>query len=1116
MAQRVHEFRATITEGHTDIPILGNEYTKGLPNSIKRPFSGGIRVDDNKLLPLTEIPATLTKSSQKHIFRLRAGCYLPGLDLTFVPGGIKWCIALEDCADVQVDFIYRDKRPDEFFQALEEWGTVRPVKESSCEPFILHVTCKLRADRKPVFMDARLYREEEKPMQEAPAGVYVDPTDAVADGVQHTDQNNQRVRCAQKVEIFSLIHDAGREHVCQWFADVVSRARNPAGGFHAFDALVSEYSGAEQHGSLLETMLEFANGDTERAPPVLLAHCKPHGTVNRSKSAHLLDITSQNVTETSQPLFTSPGSLTTGLGLGVFRELQYQTQVYQNIRGEEFVAHLSFEPLASENMRRASFPVLLMVRAHGLLEQAHFPLGGTAVEFQLRNPQKPHLGLLDLEGCVHENQGENADLLGIGFNVVAGSLDHGFILQSLLTGCHGNTPTDLLAECKVRLFLDESDSGFKAQHDALVWQLKNGYVPGGDPYVARVWNLFFRDTAMDPNFTGDLLTEFDNNTAVPMHERDARRDAAISAGEFGDNAEQAQAKEMFMRAMVENALFIDGPVACGKTKTMMWLVYSAACLASRSIMTAKSNLAVDNMCTKFLEAQRIDGTTIDSDGFLAPFRIVLARARTVQQEAEIRDLCLWQPDVAERLPVLERLSLAYLAYREACALGPDNSLYMELIERIRKDGFDEDTIGEFNRASKRAELHIANTCDVLAGTTATVGRLLRHGYNGAPTVVFDETSQITLPELFLGLAYNRLLQRVVFAGDPKQTGPALATKLAALNEWGSLLSLSIFNCPYVRRFKGQTIRLLKNYRLPPMSVELVNLMAYSDNPLQVGLTGTNKMLIWLDQVKPHFRTTALRTVEFVKKPVVFLHVESPPAAEEDGPTAFASARASIKYGSFAGVPVTDGTEMALSLRESRLNPKLEAAVVDIYSQLVIHFGVSPVQVTVLSFYKSFVESIAYSLRTLLRENGFNVPDPRMYATDALETVSSCVSTIDKYQGEENEIVLVACSSFQEDALSWVTREERLNVAASRAKGAVIFMHDWNRMTEGLKLRSEGTRAIQKMKNFALDKCLVINYDESFPANLQVKEEVPGGKRDRNASAEGDASSFQRAVRAKQA
>jgi hypothetical protein len=190
-------------------------------------------------------------------------------------------------------------------------------------------------------------------------------------------------------------------------------------------------------------------------------------------------------------------------------------------------------------------------------------------------------------------------------------------------------------------------------------------------------------------------------------------------------------------------------------------------------------------------------------------------------------------------------------------------------------------------------------------------------------------------------------------------------------------------------------------------------------------------------------------------------------------------------------------------------------VVDIYSQLVIYFGVSPVQITVLSFYKSFVESVAYSLRTLLRENGFNVPNPRMYATDALGTVSSCVSTIDKYQGEENEIVLVAFSSFQEDALSRVGREERLNVAASRAKGAVIFMLDWNRMSEGITVRSQGTRALQKMKNFALDKGLVINYDESFPANLQVKDEVLGGKRGRNAGAEGYASSFQRAVRAKQ-
>ena len=622
MAHRVDEFRATITTGHTDIPIPSSEATKAVPNSIKRPFNGGICVNDKQQLPVESISGTITKSSQKHVFRLRTGCYLPGLDITFVPSNVKWCFALEDCDDVQVDLIYREQRPDEFRQILSDWDTDSPVKQSSCEPFILHITCTLRADRKPVFLDANLYHGEESTAQQVPAGVHFDPSDAVINGVQHTNRNLEHIRAAQKVEIFSLITDASREHLSKWFADVVSRARNPAGGFYAFDALVSEYSTEKQYDTLFETMLECAKGDPARAPPVLLAHSKPNGTVNRKGSAHLLDITAHGVTETSQPIFTSPESLSTGLGLGVFREMQYQTQMYQNLRAVEFDTLLSFELLASQDKRRKSFPVLMMVRAQGLLEQAHFPLPGTAVKFQLRNPQRLHLGLADLQGCVPENQYETADLLGIGFDVGVDSADHRFLLGSLLDGCHGNTPTELLAACKVRLSLDESDSGFKAQHDALLWQLKNGYVPGGDPNVARVWNLFFRDTAVDPNFTGDLLTEFDNDTAVPVHERHARREAAISAGQFGDNAEQGQAKQMFMHAMVENLLFLDGPVATGKTKTMVWLVYIAACLSSRSIMTAKTNLAVDNMCVKFLEAQRIDGTTIGSDGHLPAFRIV--------------------------------------------------------------------------------------------------------------------------------------------------------------------------------------------------------------------------------------------------------------------------------------------------------------------------------------------------------------------------------------------------------------------------------------------------------------------------------------------------------------
>ena len=206
--------------------------------------------------------------------------------------------------------------------------------------------------------------------------------------------------------------------------------------------------------------------------------------------------------------------------------------------------------------------------------------------------------------------------------------------------------------------------------------------------------------------------------------------------------------------------------------------------------------------------------------------------------------------------------------------------------------------------------------------------------------------------------------------------------------------------------------------------------------------------------------------------------------------------------------------MGLSLRNSRLNPRLQHAVVDIYSQLVLNLRQYPARITVLSFYKSFAESLACALRNVLRENGGNASQARLYTTDALDMQSSCVSTIDNYQGEENEIVIVAFSTFQEDALSWTSRAERLNVAASRAKGAVIFMLDWNRMAVAINARPEGTKALQAMRKFALEKGLVVNYDEKFPANLQVLDEVPGTKRGRNANAEGGASSFKPAVRAK--
>jgi ATP-dependent RNA/DNA helicase IGHMBP2 len=233
------------------------------------------------------------------------------------------------------------------------------------------------------------------------------------------------------------------------------------------------------------------------------------------------------------------------------------------------------------------------------------------------------------------------------------------------------------------------------------------------------------------------------------------------------NAEQAAALDLADRA--EDVALVHGPPGTGKTTVLVEVVRRAAARGEQVLAAAPSNLAVDNLVERLVEA----GLSCVRLGH--PARVLPSLlAHTLEALADGRE-----PARIARGLVEEAIALRRAASKRRQKRGPGRfSASREQWRDARA------LLAEARALEDRAEAEVLDRAQVVLATLTSLDSRALAGRR-FPLAVVDEATQAVEPALFLALLRA---ERAVLAGDHLQLPP---TVLSAAAQAGGL-GLSLF------------------------------------------------------------------------------------------------------------------------------------------------------------------------------------------------------------------------------------------------------------------------------------------------------------------------------------
>ncbi|XP_069562717.1 putative helicase mov-10-B.2 [Brachyistius frenatus] len=300
------------------------------------------------------------------------------------------------------------------------------------------------------------------------------------------------------------------------------------------------------------------------------------------------------------------------------------------------------------------------------------------------------------------------------------------------------------------------------------------------------------------------------------------------------------------------------------------------------------------------------------------------------------------------------------------------------------------------------------TYQIMAATLITVGRLVSGGIPpGHYTYIFlDEAGQATETESIIPIAGLLRPQtcQVVLAGDPKQLGPSITSRIAEKHGLGvSLLErlmrdISLYKYHETYGFNNRFVtKLLKNYRSHPAILKIPNELFYRG------------------ELQPcaHQKKSLYRKWELLPNkgfPMIFHGVAGTYEREPDSPSGYNMAEVEV------------------------LKEYLKSLIDTLHKK-----GVDTIEtgeIGIIAPYRKQVEKIQTALQTdkdLIKENLKNIT----------------VGTVEKFQGKEFNVILVSAvrsnpkltEHDQRFTLGFVSDEKRFNVAITRARALLIVVGD---------------------------------------------------------------------------
>ncbi len=220
-----------------------------------------------------------------------------------------------------------------------------------------------------------------------------------------------------------------------------------------------------------------------------------------------------------------------------------------------------------------------------------------------------------------------------------------------------------------------------------------------------------------------------------------------------------QKKAVDMALSAEETALIHGPPGTGKTTVLVEIIRQAVANGQKVLASAPSNIAVDNMLEKLIEAD----VRVVRMGHPARTLESLRHATLMAQMAEHAD----QHYIRDLYQQRERMATQRLrAQQRGEGLTPEENKHLKKeIRALWK---------EANSVERSISKEIIQRAQVVLVTHGGIGRLLVN--ERFDLAVLDEASQATEPLSWIPII---LAKKIVFAGDPLQLPPTIYSQEAS-------------------------------------------------------------------------------------------------------------------------------------------------------------------------------------------------------------------------------------------------------------------------------------------------------------------------------------------------
>jgi len=452
---------------------------------------------------------------------------------------------------------------------------------------------------------------------------------------------------------------------------------------------------------------------------------------------------------------------------------------------------------------------------------------------------------------------------------------------------------------------------------------------------------------------------------------------------------------------------IQGPFGTGKTRTLAEIVLQLVKKGEKVLVSAESNVAVDNLVEKLREKAKIvrlghpsrvaknliDSTLVYQVENSKGYKKVKKLREKIEELVAFRDQFL--KPTPQRKRGLRDEKILKLAETKRTKRGIKIEDIESMAEWIKIQNQIAKIIKEISKIEERIAEKILEEAEVVLCTNSSAALDFLRNFE-FDTAIIDEATQATIPSILIPICKAK---KFILAGDHKQLPPTV------LSEKAKQLSETLFE-KLIQRYPEKSVLLNVQYRMNEALMEFPNKEFYEGK---------------------------LKTDESVKNITLKdFKIKIP------------------KFGNFWD-KILDPENVICFLDTSKSEEKFERVRAESFSKE------NPFEVEVV---KSILEKM---FEVGIKKEWIGVITPYDDQLDLLrrnlgEMVE--INTVDGYQGREKEIILISfVRSNKEKILGFLTDLRRLNTAITRAKRKLICVGD----IETLKIHPVYERFIDFVK-----------------------------------------------------